>query len=213
MKKFKELIVKCANHADAIARLADVGDKCQQPPFGYSEEIEKLYDHNDKLNHIHVTLERLPEAILLLYASEDKLKVINIVPFNNSCDQVEKDVYNQIVTAFEKMIIRPLFEGRYPIVSTKGEITMQEIIPKSFKSLNSWVHSPGAPQSPFTHQFDLELWFNFLCTLHINGEELTSGELEQWLIEECHWSEGIVEQTIIRYETERDLLSYYDRFE
>lgn len=212
MKKFKELIVKCNNHSNAIACLSEVGNKCQQSPFGYSEEIEKLYEQNDKLDHIHVTLDGVPEAILLLYVSEDKLKVINIVPFNHSCDQIEMDDYNRIVSEFEKMIIRPLFEGRYPIISTKEEITMQEIIPNSFKSLNSWVHSPGAPQRPFSHQFDLERWFNFLCTLHINGEELTSGELEQWLTEECHWSEDIVEQTIIRYETERDLLGYYDHF-
>lgn len=212
MKKFKELIVKCNSREDAIARLVEVGQKCKQPPFGYSEEIEKLYDHNDKLDHIHVTLEGLPEAILLLYASEDKLKVINIVPFNHSCDQIEKDVYNQIVTAFEEMIIRPLFHERYTIVSTQEEITMPEIIPNSYDSLYAWVNSPGAPHSPFSHKFDLERWFHFLCTLHVNGEELTTGELEQWLIEECHWNEDIVEQTIIRYETELDLLGYYDRF-
>lgn len=212
MKKFKELIVKCNSREDAIASLVEVGEKCQQPPFCYSEEIEKMYDHNDKLNHIHVTLKGIPEAILLLYASEDKLKVINIVPFNHSCDQIELEVYNQIVSSFYEMIVRPLFNGRYSIVSTKEEITMQEIIPNSYDSLRRWVNSPGAPQSPFSHQFDLERWFNFLCTLHVNGEELTSGELEQWLIEECLWNEDIVEQTIIRYETERDLLDYYDRF-
>lgn len=210
MKKFKELIIHCDSHTQALEELVAVGNFCQTPPFSYSEEVEKLYEANDKLDHILVTLPELPQAILLLYVSDNKLKVINIVPFNHSCDQIEKDVYNQIVDAFHQTVVVPLFKDKHKITLSRDDIPMKDIIPNSYEALYSWVKSPGAPQSPFSHQLDLERWFNFLCVLHQNGEELTSGDLEQWLLEEMHWSEEIVDETISRYENELDLLTYYD---
>ena len=86
-------------------------------------------------------------------------------------------------------------------------MSIQDIIPKSFQKLNRWTHCPGAPDHPFVHQFDLELWFDFICALHTNGEELSSGDLEQWLMDDNGWDEDVVTDTIIRYETERDLLN------
>ena len=210
MRKYKDLIVHCGSDESALLELVAIEEKCNAQPFSYSEEVEKMYQTNDHLLHILVEMPETPTAILLVFANDAKIKVINIVPFQHSCDHIEKDIYNHIVDTFNDMVITPLFSEKYNIDCTKEEVLIQDIIPKSFQKLTRWTHCPGAPDHPFVHQFDLELWFDFLCALHTNGEELSSGDLEQWLQEDKGWDEDVVTDTIIRYETERDLLNYYD---
>lgn len=211
MKKYKDLIVHTGSFEKALLGIVAIGEKCQQHQyFKYSEEIEQMYQADDRMNHILVELPNVPSAVMLVFASEADIKVLNIVPFNHSCDRIEKDVYNHIVDTFNEMIVQPLFAASYQIECTKDELSIQEFIPRSYEALYRWTHCPGAPNSPFTHQFDLEKWFDFLCALHTNGEELSSGDLEQWLLEDNEWNEEVVSDAIIRYETERDLLNYYD---
>lgn len=210
MRKYKDLIVHCGSDKAALLGLVAIEEKCNAQPFSYSEEVEKMYQANDHLLHILVEMPETPTAILLVFANDAKIKVINIVPFQHSCDHIEKDTYNHIVDTFNDMVITPLFAGKFNIDCTKEEVSLQDFIPKSFQKLNCWTHCPGAPDHPFVHQFDLELWFDFICALHTNGEELSSGDLEQWLQEDKGWDEDVVTDAIIRYETERDLLNYYD---
>ena len=210
MKKYKDLIIDCGSDEAALLGLLAIKERCNGKPFSYSEKVEKMYDANNHLLHILVEISETPAAILLVFANDAKIKVINIVPFQHSCDHIEKDIYNHIVDTFNDMVITPLFSGKYKIDCTKEEVSIQDIIPNSFQKLNQWTHCPGAPDHPFVHQYDLELWFDFICALHTNGEELSSGDLEQWLKDDNGWEEDVVTDTIIRYETERDLLNYYD---
>lgn len=92
MKKFKELIVKCNNREDAIARLVEVGEKCQRPPFGYSEEIEKLYDQNDKLYH--------PEADGGISIVDDSLGIDWRIPVEKALLS-EKDAQHSLLCDFD----------------------------------------------------------------------------------------------------------------
>ncbi len=212
MKKFKSLTVQIGvDDASLIEYLVKVENFCNKAPFLYSEEVEKLYLPDDKMAHILSTLPGVPEAVLLLYANKGKLDVINIVPYNKSTSHLTKDQYNRIIDAFEEMVLSPMFYGKYTIMKSDDEVNIQNLIPQSFQALNSWAHCPGAPDHPFVHTFDLELWFEFLCQLRRTKEELSSGDLELWLREDCKWPEDVIEDTIIRYETEVDLLEYYDR--
>lgn len=211
MQKYKDLIVKFNSSAEAISALVKIGAACHTSDFHYSEEIEKMFQTDDHISHIHVTISGLPEAIMLVSADDSSIRVLNIIPFNKSCDEIEKDVYNQIVDRFHDIIINPLFPNQDVIV-TEDNTTMRDIIPNSYEALNRWVNCPGAPHAPFSHQFDLEKWFEFLCKLHKSHEELSSGDLELWLLEDKQWDEEIVNKTIVRYETERDLLKYYDKY-
>ena len=103
-----------------------------------------------------------------------------------------------------------MYEGVKEIVKTDDMMKMESLIPKTFEYLNRWTHCPGAPNFPFGHQNDLEMWFLFLCKLRVNHETLSSGDLEQWLTDDLHWENEVVTDTIIRYETEVALLEYYD---
>lgn len=209
MKKYKELFVKCNSQSESLEGLVKIGDVCKTGKFSYSEELEKMYLPNDRLNHILVKISGFPQAVIFLYADDSGIKVLNIVPYNKSCDHIEKDIYNKIIDIFEKDIIKPLFPDN-EIIVTKETVSMKDIIPNSFKYLYLWTQSSNTSYSPFCHPQDLGKWFDFICQLHISKEELSSGDLEQWLIEDIQWNEDIVTETIIRFETERDLLTYYD---
>lgn len=211
MKKYKDLIIHIGTEAQAIEALVQVENFCTKVPFEYSEEIEKMYMPDDKMAHILVRLSKMPQSVLLLWANEGKLKVINVVPKDDNVFKLAKDQYNHIIDEFEQQIILPLFGGKYKIEKTQDEINICETIPQSFESLSRWISCSGAPESPFSHPNDLERWFEFLCQLRRTNEYLSSGDLEQWLIEDRNWSAEVVEDTIIRYETEMELLDYYDK--
>lgn len=211
MKKYKDLEIHIGTDAQSIEALVQVENYCTKVPFEYSEEIEKMYMPDDKMAHILVRLPKMPKSVLLLWANEGKLKVINVVPNDNKVFKLTKDQYNQIIDEFEQQIILPLFGGKYEIEKTQDEININDTIPHSFEFLSSWASCPGAPGSPFSHPNDLERWFEFLCQLRKTGEYLSSGDLEQWLLEDKNWSAEVVEDTIIRYETEMELLDYYDK--
>ena len=212
MKKFKNLTVNIGvDDAALIEFLVKVEDHCTVPPFLFSEEVEKMYMPDDKMAHILVNLPEVPQAVLLLYAKRGKLDVINIVPYKHSTPQLTKDQYNQIIDAFDDLIISPLFEGKYEIERSKDVVSIECLIPRSYDFLKRWAFCPGAPDHPFVHSSDLELWFAFLCQLRKTNEHLSSGDLELWLREDCKWPDDVVVDTIIRYETETELLEYYDR--
>lgn len=211
MKKLKDLIIHTGTESEALDALVKVENYCLKAPFEWNEEFEKQYMPDDKMAHILVKLQRVPQSVLLLWVNEAKLSVINVVPYSDDTFKLTKDQYNHIVDEFEQQVIYPLFDGKYRIEKTPDEVNIQEIIPQSFESLSRWVTCPGAPNNPFIHPNDLELWFEFLCQLRRTNEHLSSGDLDLWLREDNNWSEEVVEDTIIRYETETELLEYYDR--
>ncbi|MBQ9397910.1 MAG: hypothetical protein IJU08_05375 [Bacteroidales bacterium] len=209
MKKYKDITIYCGEDSTALQELVKIESACIIPEFRFDEAVEKMYEPDDKMAHILVTIPKLPQAVLLVWASEGKIKVINIVPFNHSTFRIEIEDYNRIIDEFYSRIVLPTIGNRYMIEITSGDYTLEEIIPNSVDALNRWVHSPGAPNAPFSHQLDLERWFDFLCQMIRNKEELESGKLEQWLREEIKWPDDIIDETILKYEEEIDLLDYY----
>lgn len=209
MKKYKDITIHCGSDSVAIAELVRIEDACNTPEFGYSEEVENMYEPDDKMAHILVTIKGMPQAVLLAWVNEGNIRVINIVPFKSSTFRIEIEEYNVIIDEFYHKIVQPTIGNKYPIVLTSGNYTLQEIIPLSFDALQKWTKSPGAPHAPFSHQFDLERWFEFLCQMTENRETMESGQLEQWLREELKWPEDIIDKTILKYEEEIDLLDYY----
>lgn len=177
MKKYKDLIVHLGTESQAIKALVQVEDYCSKSPFEYNEEIEKMYMPDDRMAHILVSLPKIPRSILLLWANNGKLQVINIVPNDNKVFKLSKEQYNYIVDEFDLRIIQPLFGKHFKVEKTNDELTIKDIIPLSFESLSNWVTCSGAPNNPFMHPNDLEKWFDFLCQLRKTNEHLSSGDL------------------------------------
>lgn len=210
MKRYKDIVIDCGDSKTALKELVSIKNACILPEFKHDEELEKMYDPDDTMAHILVDIIGLPKAVIIVSVNDSKIKVINIVPFKRSVSQIEVDIYNQMIDYFYKKILKPVFMNQYRIDITSGDYTLKEIIPKSFEALNLWTSCPGAPDTPFSHPSDLELWFEFLYQMTINREELFSDQLEQWLREEKNWPDDIIHETILKYEEEMELLNYYD---
>ncbi len=209
MKRFRELIIHCTSHNDAVSFLHKVEAYCGNEPFIFSREVRNLYSPDENMTHILSSVSGTPKSVIVLFAREEVLRVINIVPYKHSASQIEKDDYNKIIEEFSKRI-EPLLADGTLMEITPAEYTMSVIIPKSFQKLNAWVHCP-APQAPFLHQNDLHMWFDFLIALVENKEELLSGDLELWLREELKWDEDLIEETVLHFEHDIELLDYYER--
>lgn len=212
MNVYKELSVLFSSECEALEEMHKIARKCTNGDFVHDEELEKQYMHDDKVIRIIARIPTLPDALVILYANDDQIKISNIIPYNKSVDTIVREAYNKIVDAFYAQIIKPMFEGVKDIIKTDDVVKMESLIPKSFEYLDKWAHYPGAPNTPFNHQNDLDMWFVFLCELRSNHETLSSGDLEQWLTDDLHWENDVVTDTIIRYETEISLLNFYDSY-
>ena len=210
MKRYKDIVIDCGDCKTALKKLDSIKSACTVPEFTHNEELEKMYAPDDNMAHILVDISGLPKAVMVVWANDGKIKVINIVPFKSSVSQIEVDIYNQIIECFYEKILGPIFINQYKVDISSGDYSISDIIPKSFDALNLWTSCPGAPDSPFSHPSDLKRWFEFLCQMTINREELFSDQLEQWLREEKNWPDDIVHETNLKYEEEMELLNYYD---
>lgn len=210
MKKFKDLKIVIGSHSQAVKELKSIEDMCDGCIFTFSVEIEKLYHQDDRILHIVSKVPKTPEAVILVFANEGCIKVINIIPQKNSGKSLTKDEYNLILDSFDELIVRPLFEGKYAITKTNDDVQMEELIPKSYMSLISFIECPDK-ESPFSHPLDREKWYAFICTLFSNNEYLSAGDFEQWLLEDMNRNSTLVDTIINKYEDATELLDYYDR--
>lgn len=210
MKKYIDLRIKSNSEETSTQILRSIAEMCKGGVFKSSFDGEETGNSLKSLN-VQVAIDALPKSEIILYLRDNIVQVVNVIPNNDiNSTHLTKDQYNTIIKKFNDEIIEPLFENKYEIFVSPEEIEMETIIPNSYQALHQWVCCPGAPNDPFLHPNDLKRWFNFICTIHDSDEQLGSGDLEQWLLEDRGWSEEVVTETIIRYETETELLNYYD---
>ena len=145
MKKFKDITVFCGDEATAISELKRIEDACVIPEFKYDEEVEKMYEPDDKMAHILATVSNRPQAVLLVWADKGNIRVINVVPFNRSVFRIEVDDYNAIIDEFYSKIVKPVVGERHKVIVTSGNYTLEDIIPQSFPALVKWTTSATAP--------------------------------------------------------------------
>ena len=88
MNVFKELSVRFSSECEALEEMHKIGNKCANGDFVHDEELEKLYMHDDKVIRIIARIPTLPDALVILYANDDQVKISNIVPYNKSVRQM-----------------------------------------------------------------------------------------------------------------------------
>ena len=208
MQRFRKITIHCENENAAVEMLQTISSACNQPPFEYEKDDERFF--KDKTIRIISTHSYTTEAVIIVIASGSDVKVINIIPHKHSVFRIDKNEYNTIMDYFKTEVIDKVVKGQN-IDFPPGEYTMESLIPNSYQQLESWANCP-APEAPFSHQSDLYLWFDFVIALVRNNErnKLSSGDLEQWL-EEKKWDEEVIEEAILHYEHDTDLLEHYNQ--
>lgn len=207
MQRFRTITIQCENEKAAKQMLEAIKQSCNKPPFVYENETAQYKD--DTTIRIVSTYPNTTEAVIIVYVMGSVVKVGNVIPHKKSVFRIDKNEFNTIVAAFKEQVIDKIV-SEDKVDFPPGDYTMESLIPKSFQQIDRWVKTSGAPNDPFSHPCDLNRWFDFVIALVLNDERkyLSSGDLGQWL-EEQRWEEEIIEEAILHYEHDTELLDYY----
>lgn len=148
--------------------------------------------------------------VLGINKSVNGVSIINIVPLVDSgVTHINIETYNQILELFKDDVFQKVKEDNNNLIVTNNEdYTIQEIIPRSFNRLDSWLN--GYPLS--FHPSDINRWYDFVISLHKTGEFLSLDILGQYVKERCGWSEEDITKMELRLESQLSLLEYYDEY-
>jgi hypothetical protein len=165
-----------------------------------------LGDNNGDNNLIvaYCNLKAFPKSRIILYKDNLLVYIANIVPFKESgVDQLSHYQYNGILDAFVSQIISNIILSEDSVYTNKGTYSIDEIIPKSYAKLNSWLN--GFPKS--THPMDENRWYDLVISLYDNDEIISIDTLEDFL-EELGWTNDEISKILLRYEDEISLLRH-----
>ncbi|SDR31292.1 hypothetical protein SAMN05519103_01927 [Rhizobiales bacterium GAS113] len=151
----------------------------------------------------------LPEAALVLWSQPEGYKVSNIVPTEFS--QLTYAQYNAVLQDFVQRIAEPAArEVDFEVKTTPSHQSIEDwLSPAAAKALRTFSVCANK-SSGSTHPADRERWFQFLIQAHKSAGQLSTSNLDRWLIEVEGWSEDIAHRLVIQYEFGLDLLSEYD---
>lgn len=147
------------------------------------------------------------ECKVWLYIGTEELVVANITSeMNNNLGVVN---YNVILNTFFHEMVSPYIRG-YNCSMTGEDVAMSGILQEEvYRKLNAWQATCNKSM-PIAHPADYERWLDFVVSYFINhDQEITPDDLEQWLIEDCHWPQAYIDEInkmAIKFEYSIDLL-------
>lgn len=152
----------------------------------------------------------LPYSRIIVSSSErdNTLYIVNIIPMPESgVSHITIEVYNKILDTFRLDVLDDLCkDGKFQIVETSEDYSIEDVIPKSYSLLKRWLDA--APLSGHPH--DLKRWYDFVISLHRNEEQISLDTFGKYLRETCKWDEETIDEYELKLESHLDLLEYYD---
>lgn len=211
MRRYQRLnITNLHTHAEALWN--EITEVCQLQGSDYMYEPVEKTSIGPVARIIINKPELVPSIIVLAALKKDeeweKIYVANVIPQKSGVDRLSIDQYNAILNAFKGDVIDKAI-AEAPNVKLEywsSEYTIQDCIPKTYNKFISWIK--GFPLS--YHQSDMENWYEFVSSLHNNGEELGLDDFENCLTQDYHWSCEDAEDFSSRLSDELELLKVYD---
>lgn len=206
MKRFKDCILLCTSGQSPIELLQIVKAECERQ--GMKAEINTSFAEHDTMG-VYIDFEQYPSSKLVLNASEDKngVAILNIVPLPKSgVSSLEIPLYNQILGEFRDEVYQTIATNSGNIIwENNEEYSIEEIIPKSFPKLQTWLGF-----YPLSHHpNDEHRWYDFLIALLENNESVGSSVLSEYIKEKHQWSDSDLFDLELRFESQMDLLEYF----
>ncbi|MDO6814007.1 hypothetical protein [Tenacibaculum soleae] len=212
MKTFKEL--KIISEPEKLSTLVVKLQTVDLDRFLYNSEKTLDYAKMIGKKSDQVLTFESPEirgavAYVWLVADENELKITNITP--NKSGQLSIEQYNSILDEFNDIIIKQNIDNQYQVIISSDSKTIIDYAGlKVSEKLQVWINSANK-STLNTHPLDFQRWASFLISAHKNQSELTSVQLEKYLIEEIGIPDDeLVNKIAIDYEYGRDLLKEYD---
>lgn len=208
MKRYKDCKLVCLPDQNPMELMQLVMDECRKE--GLCVEQSTSISDNDTFC-VYVDFVDLPASKLVLNASTDKngVAILNIVPLPKSdVSMLDIPTYNQILDAFSDKVFCPITNTcGNPIEANTEDYSIDNIIPQSFPKLKTWLSF-----YPLSHHpLDEHRWYDFLIALLKNGERVASSVLSEYIKENYHWADDDLFDLEMRFESQMDLLEYYEK--
>lgn len=215
MKKFQKLTI-ARPQQELIAMLNEL--KKTKGIFVYRrnksvEYARNIFRKEDLVACFATERKSYSKSSVWVVISNDEMTVTNITPGEISSLGVVQ--YNEILNAFLNDFIKKHMDPSWnnSIKITKEEISLSECLSAdTFAALEKWERCCNHT-SPIVNDMDQKLWFDFICLLHKNEEELPLEDFRKWLMEDCGWDcclEDIISDLELKIEYSLDLLKHYD---
>jgi len=221
MKRYRDYSIKCNSSEEARALLETIVEKCKTDYPNYQtmilkDEIKKSIPSQElnKMNWIISNVKELPKSQIVLLNPDyenTKVSIVNIVPTKDSgYSHLSEETYNKILEHFVEEVINDICtdNSKYTIETNSEDYELEDLIPNSFKKLNTWINE--FPLS--SHPLDRKRWFDFVISLHQNKdkEDFSITDFQKWIQETNNWNEEVVIDFSIKLEEQLELLKHYD---
>lgn len=207
MKRFKSCALLCSKNQKMTELVELICSICKNKCY---DVIKQQTFKKDDTLVVSVNKEKLPLSDLILFVNEEenKVDIINIIPSKKSdIFSLDCSAYNNILDVFKKDVFLEINDiNGCDVEENQEDYTIQEIIPKSYEKLNTWLEA--FPLSG--HPLDERRWFDFLIALRKNRETLSIDDFSKYIQENYNWSKKDIERFGLKYEEQVELLEYYD---
>ena len=208
MKRYKDCSLLCKEGQEPTELLDLIEQVSREKKYEMYRNLGMR--ESDSLS-IRIQKEALPYSRLVLLTNNEakSVDIINIVPMPESGEsQIDCEVYNKLLDAYRDDVF-VIFNQRFgnDIKQNTEDYTIEEVIPKSYPLLNTWLN--GYPLS--SHPNDTERWYDFVIRLHNSGEHLPLSDFEEYIKENYRWDDATITRFSLKLESQLMLLKYYDR--
>lgn len=207
MKRYKDCALICKYRQPATELLDLVMQVCSKK--GYQVDRYSAMTERDTLA-VYIHEKGLPYSRLIVCANSasNVVEIVNIVPMPESgISHIEYAEYNKLLDLFRDQVFGTInHEQGNEIRANSEEYNIEDVIPKSYTALNTWLNM--YPLSG--HPLDTKRWYAFVVALHENNEYLSLDDFAKYIMENYEWPSDKIEEFSLRLESQLELLEYYD---
>lgn len=207
MKRYKDCALVCKYGQLATDLLNLVMQVCSKK--GYQVDRYSTMTERDTLA-VYIHENGLPYSRLIVCANSESnvVAIVNIVPMPESgISHIEYAEYNKLLDLFREQVFGTInHEQGNEIRENSEEYNIEDVIPKSYTALNSWLNMHPLSE----HPLDTKRWYAFVVALHENNEYLSLDDFAKYIMENYEWPSDKIEEFSLRLESQLELLEYYD---
>lgn len=171
----------------------------------FTQSKNVLCTESEKYNFNNKTI----QGLLWLWDDKGSYEVFNIIPIETR--NLEFKEYNYLLNKFYDLFIIDLankLDAKVTLTNPE-RLIIDSIGKDAFQALNSFSISANKVTGN-THPYDFERWCDFIFIIFRKDIQLSSTELENWLLENG-WDSEISSQLALDFEYSISLLEKYEQ--
>ena len=209
---FQDLRLDCRDTPDASLGVFLLPH--EQPPWRHAREAEDaMAGTGGAATDQYSVFERrawegVPAARVVLRQDGRRYEVANIVP--TECNSLGETGYNDVLNDFVARVARPAKDRGVSVSLTKRRQTMTDWTSKEAADALHLFSVTANKATGAHHPTDAQRWRRFLIADHRALGNLSSYNLQRWLVEVERWPEEEAQELINDRDKALELLDHYD---